>query len=186
MRYFIDSTPGRDAIGDENLMLRATNNYFELIYKIDESTYFIINIIPRNSYSAFVATCLGDCFDEVINNFNDDDYVEMMCDTWPLFMKLLQNGANDKYSEGALIKLEDIDTGDNKWFLTSIAGNLNFDSIEDLLCEQTMQAVRTVIEKTGELYDELSSKSPSKTKAFFKGFLKGATLAALLALNGDN
>lgn len=186
MRYFIDSTPGRDTIGDEDLMLRATNNYFELIYTIDKSTYLIINIIPRNDYSAFVATCLGDGFDEVLENFDDEDYVETVCDTWPLFVKLLNNGLKDKYSEGALIKLEDIDTGDRKWFLASVAGNINFDSLEDLLCEQTMQAVRTVIKRTGELYNELSSKSPSKTKAFFRGFLKGAALIALLALGGDS
>ena len=186
MRYFIDSTPGRDAVGDENLMLRATNNYIELIYTINESTYFIVNIIPRNNYSAFVTTCLGDCFDKVVDNLDDEDYVETLCDTWPIFVNLLQNGLKDKYSEGALIKLEDIDTGDHKWFIASIAGNLNFDSIEDLLCDQTKQAVDTVITKTVELYNELSTKSPSKTKAFLKGFLKGAAMVALFALGGDS
>lgn len=186
MRFFIDSTPGSDAIGDDDLMLRTTNNYLELIYTIDKSTYLIINIIPRNNYSAFVAACFGDCFDDVLENFNDKDYIETVCDTWPLFANLLNNGVKDKYSEGALIKMEDIDTGDNKWFLASIAGNLNFDSVEDLLCEKTLQAVRTVIERTGELYNELSSKSPSKSKAFFKGLLKGAAVVALIALGADS
>lgn len=89
-------------------------------------------------------------------------------------------------SEGALIKLEDIDTGGPKWFIASIAGNLNFDSIEDLLCDQTKQTVDTVIAKTIELYKELSTKSPSKTKAFLRGFLKGAAMVALFALEGDS
>ena len=31
MRFFIDSTPGRDAVGNKNFLLRATNNYIELI-----------------------------------------------------------------------------------------------------------------------------------------------------------
>lgn len=31
MRFFIDSTPGCEAVGDENLKLHATNNYIELI-----------------------------------------------------------------------------------------------------------------------------------------------------------
>lgn len=186
MRFFIDSTPGCEAVGDENLMLHATNNYIELIYTIDESAYFIVNIIPRNNYSAFVATCLGDCFDEVVDNLDDEDYVETLCDTWPIFVNLLKNELKDKYSEGALIKLEDIDTGDPKWFIASIAGNLNFDSIEDLLCDQTKLAVDTVIAKTVELYKELSTKSPSKTKAFLKGFLKGAAMVAMFALGGDS
>lgn len=186
MRYFIDSTPGPNAVGDEDLMFRVTNNYFELVYPIDKHSYFIINIIPRNDYSAFVACCLGDCFDEVLDNLDDADYRETICDTWPLFARLLQNGVRDKYSEGALIKLEDIDTGDTKWFLASVAGNINFDSIEGLLCDRTMQVVRTVIEKTVELHNELSTKSPSKVKSFFKGFLKGAAIVALLALGGDS
>ena len=44
----------------------------------------------------------------MVDNLDDEDYVETLCDTWPIFVNLLQNGLKDKYSEGALIKLEDI------------------------------------------------------------------------------
>lgn len=80
----------------------------------------------------------------------------------------------------------DIDTGDHKWFIASVAGNLNFNSLEDLICDQTTQAVDTVISKTLELYNELSTKSPSKIKAFLKGFIKGAAMLALFTLGGDS
>lgn len=182
MRYFMDSVPGQNVIGDnDSLMFRSTNNYFELIYPIDESSYIVVNVIPRNDYSCFVATCFDDGFDEVVENLNDDDYAEVVCDTWPLFAQLLQNGARDKYSQGALIKLEDFDTGDVKWFLASVAGNLSFDDLGSLLSSEQMEnAIKVVLDKTADLCNELTTKTPSNVKYFFKGMGQG--LLALLAL----
>jgi hypothetical protein len=184
MDYFISQAPNPNAQGDDEFKLLATNCYFELNYKIDDSTYLIVYLLYRSANSVFVATCWGDTFDGIIRNLDDDDYVEILHDTWPTLTNLLANGINDKYSNGALIKLEDPDDGDSKWFVASVAGNIGFDSIDDLLCANTHSKISLVIEQSITLFTELDKKRPDTLRAIGKGLLKGAAILAIGSLFG--
>ncbi len=114
------------------------------------------------------------------SKFKDEEEQEEMRKKCPLLMKLINNGIQHKYSECALVTLEDLDTGDAKWFLTSIVGNLKSNNLQDILCEQTLQTSKIVLEKTGKLCNELPATGPSKIKRFLRKsgkFLFYVTLA---------
>lgn len=56
------------------------------------STY----IIPRGEHSAFVAICLDDMFDRMVE-YLDEDSFDTISDTWSTLAQLMINGINDKY-----------------------------------------------------------------------------------------
>jgi len=93
-----------------------------------------------------------------------------------------KNCLKDKYSEGALIKLEDFDTGDPKWFLASVAGNLDLEDIESIAGERTQETVGLVLNKSIELFQELNEKKPSMFRQIAKEFSRGffETLGSIL------
>lgn len=163
--------------------ITATNSYIELEIPCDDKSSMFCYIIPRGKHSAFIAICLDDMFDSLIEDLDEDKY-ETLCDTWPTLARMLQNGIKDKYKDGALIKLEDSDYGDNKWFVASIAGNISFESAEELFCERTKETIGIVIGSTNALLSELNSRSPSMLKSFGKGVLKGIGYTALGIIAG--
>jgi hypothetical protein len=170
MYVFLSET--RNAENNEPA-LRATNSYIEIEVPFDdEEVSIFMYIIPRNKHSAFVAICLGDMFDEMVEDIDKDSF-DTIKDTWPTLACLMINGINDKYQNGALIKLEDADYGDNKWFVASIAGNISFDSEEELFCDRTKESMATVLATTSRLLSELQERKPSMLRAIGKGIMAG-------------
>jgi len=178
MRMFLDETthPGSD---EPNL--RATNCYIELEFPIDDSSCAVIYLIPRTESSVFVATCWGTTFDELLSNPSSQT-VDMITETWPTLATLLYNGLSDKYRDGALIKLEDPDYGENKWFVASVAGNISFENADTLFADRTMETINVVVTKSLELMVELQEKKPNMARAFGKGVLTGLGTVALGAV----
>ncbi len=179
MRTFIDSTPGSNLVGEE-IKYGVTNSYIEVEFRIDDA-FLVLYYIPRSSSSIFVATCWDHAFDGLLSNIDEDDW-ETIAETWPTLAKLLLNGANDRYSEGALIKLEDFDDGESKWYIASIAGNLDFDNIDDLLGDRTQKVSQLVILKSAELLTEMSENRPSIGRAIVKGITRGVGKGLLMAI----
>jgi hypothetical protein len=157
---------------EETVDYTVTNSYIELEMPFSGSISAYLYLLPRGNHSAFVLACLDDTFDGLVANM-DEDTVDIICDTWPTLANLMSCGLKDKYSNGALIRLEDEDCGDIKWFVASIAGNLSFDSMEEVFSPRMMETIRLVLEQTVELITELQERKPSKLKAIGKGFWEG-------------
>ncbi len=177
MRFFLDSTSGRDLQGDE-VKFKATNCYLELEHEM-EGVYLVHYVIPRNNTSVFLATCWDRAFDELLS---DEDSLETAVETWPTLGQLLVNGIEDRYSEGALIKLEDFDTGEPKWFLASICGNIDLEDMDSLFSERTAEATRVVVEKSLALFVDLNENKPSLLRAVGKGVAAGIGAVALAGI----
>lgn len=175
MYFFVSQR--RSAKADEP-EIKLTNSYIEIESSIDKESSMFMYIIPRSEHSAFIAICLDDMFDSIVSDLDEDTF-ETIVDTWPTLAQLLVNGVNDKYQNGALIRLEDADYGDNKWFVASIAGNISFDSQESLFCDRTSETIGLVLEKTTQLLSEVQEREPSTLKAIGKGILAGLGLGLL-------
>jgi hypothetical protein len=167
---------------ENDFEIRPTNSYIELEIPIDEESSIFIYIIPKNQHSAFVAVCLDDMFEKIMDDL-DEDTLEIIVDTWPTFAELLYNGIKDKYQNGALIQLEDDDYGEKKWFVASVAGNISFENVEELFGERTAKAIGVVMNRTSELLSELQEKKPSTWTAIKKGFISGLKIGVLESIS---
>ena len=145
--------------------ISKTNTYTEVEIPQNSSYSLFLYLIDRSQTSMFVAICFEHTIDEVLNNYDEDTII----DTWPTLARLLYNGLNDKYKEGALIKLEDLDDGESKWFVASISGNHNLNDMDDVLNERTQETVELVIECSKQLVEELQDKQPSVLRAMGRG-----------------
>jgi hypothetical protein len=180
MRPFIDdrktSTP--DEIGH-----KVTNTYVEIEIPLGESLGSVLYIIPRSEHSALIATCWDHVFDEMIENLDEDTF-ETIVETWPTLAILFHNGVKDLYREGALILLEDFDDGEQKWFVASIAGNIAFESAEELFSERTKEVIQVVLARSMQLFTELQEKEPSLLRGIGKGIARGigAAIGGVLAV----
>lgn len=164
---------------------RFSNSYLEIEVPFTDETSGYLYILQRSESSAFVLVCLDEMFDSMLNDLNEDS-LETIAETWPTLMDLIVNGVNEKFQNGALIRMEDPDFCDNKWFVASIAGNISFDSIEDLMCERMNQTISVVFDKSVQLLTELQERQPSMLKAVGKGIINGAIIALLSAFDPDD
>lgn len=170
MRRFIDER--KTAIRDDEIGTKVTHAYFEIEFPLDKDSGLIIYVIPRSKNSAAVMTCWEHAFDELVSNLDEDTY-ETVARTWPTLAKLIHNGINDRYRDGALIRLEDFDDCEAKWFVASMVGNVSFDNPEDLFCERMQEVTNIVTAKTLQLFQELNENTPNWFEAIGKGFIKG-------------
>ena len=170
MKTFIASRTSGENSSDP--CINATNRYLEIAYPFDDEDSVHIYIIPRSSTQAFVAVCLDHAFDSLFEDF-DEDSMETVAETWPTLAALLVNGVKDRYSEAALIRLEDEDDGESKWFVATVVGNISFDDAENVFTPRTQESIRLIIEKTLSLFQELATREPSMGRAIGKGILEG-------------
>ncbi|MEN6624263.1 MAG: hypothetical protein ABFD50_22290 [Smithella sp.] len=175
MRFFLDSETGEGLHGDGKLKFGVTNCYIEIEICINNS-YLVLYYIPKGDHSFFVATCWERLFDDILENIDDNDYRDTIIHTWPTLAKLLFNGANDKYREGALIKLEDYDDGEPKWFVASVVGNIDIEDISDFVTGKSGEIAKLVIEKSLALYTELNNEKPSTMRSVIKGLTTGIAI----------
>lgn len=78
---------------------------------------------------------------------------------------------------------KDEDDGENKWFVSTVAGNINFDNLEEFFSKRMLESIQLVIAATIQLLTELSNNKPSMLKSVKAGAIKGlkegaVTLAA--------
>lgn len=179
MKSFVD----RRVTTTEGTSFDFTNCYIQVEMPIDTEMSVFVYIIPKTESSVFVATCWDDAFDKLLTA--DEDDFETIADTWPTLAALVINATQDKYRECAMIRFADYDDGDQKWFLASVAGNINLDDTEQLLGDRTMEVAKKVIARTTELSNELQSRSPSAWKQIGK-FAAGVGMAFLLGALGVN
>lgn len=168
MKDFIDKKTS-----NEEFDIQFTNTYIELEILLDSSNSYYLYIVPRTQNSAFVLASFDNTFDAMIEDL-DEDQLEIICDTWPTLATLFYNGIKDKYSNGALIILEDNDNGDKKWFVSAIAGNIDFDSMEGVFTPRMLESIGLVLSVSQKLVIELSDNKPNHIRHGAKNLVKNA------------
>lgn len=163
MRFFVqeEQDPDIKEGKNEDVRTRTTDCYAEVEYKVD-SKYIDAYIVGRNENTAFVVASFEHVFDSVKEQVEDKNEAALKAEfkAWPTFAVLLQNGVSDRYSEGALIQLEDPDCGETKWFVATVIGNIDPDKEEALIKEKINAATELVIGKAADLLVEVSEHKP--------------------------
>jgi hypothetical protein len=169
MKYLIQDSDDVK-LEDENLNLRLTPSYVEIAQK-RESIVLYFYLIFHNNHSLIVATCWDHIFDKM--QIEDEDDILNINDSYPSLAKLIRNTISGLFSQGALVRLEDPDDGEIKWFIVSIAGNLVINSGDDLFEGNTKKAIDTVLENSFTILGEFITNKPSYFGTIWRGFKKG-------------
>ena len=149
---------------------RITKKYVELTQKLEDVlvvTYFIF----RDESSFMVALDWEDAFNPI--QIEDSDDIENIADTYPALAELIRNTLARDFGHGALVQLEDFDDGSIKWFVVSIAGNLDIRSPEDLFEGRAKEAAETVLSKSIAVLTELNENKFRYGGTMWRGFKKG-------------
>jgi hypothetical protein len=128
MRFFFDSSqrPTRS-----EFRVKETPSYIELETRIADpempgASYFYV--IPQSATSVLVAACWGRDPDAFARLFSDPkfgkDWFRVFREAYPVLGTLFQNGVDERYSEGALIRFNDPYDGEPKWSVVTIVGNI--------------------------------------------------------------
>lgn len=172
MRPFLDPNPGHDLQGDDQFRHKVTNCYIELEYPAN-GFYLVVYLFPINNFTLGVATSFENSLDGIERYLADEYSLQTFAETWPLTANLLANGIRDQYSQGALIRIPDYDTGDMKWFVATMVGNLNLQDWESFFSERTREAMQLVVGLSLQLLDELTTRQPDILTDFGRRILGG-------------
>jgi hypothetical protein len=170
MRYWIgERGRGSDYIdGTDGTQLRFTPGYIEYVMPgtippLHVITYWIA--LTQTDY--FVAHCWGNDFDWPFHLMTypttSAGAIKSALQAWPAFMALLSNSAQDKprLSEGVIIRVNDLDDGDLKWFLGSYIGNIQINDMNTgLFGERSTAVANKVLRLSGTVGVELRDTPP--------------------------
>ena len=129
MRFFFDSSQRPT---QSEFRINETPAYFELATLIADpdmpgASYFYV--IPQSATSKLVAACWGREPDAMLKLFADPnfgaDWFRVFCETFPIQGQLFQNGMDERYSDAALVRFDDPDTGEPIWSVVTIVGNID-------------------------------------------------------------
>jgi hypothetical protein len=177
MRLFIDackiSQP--DDIGSI-----VRKHYIELEMPLNDSLASIVYIIPDSAYSALIATCWDHTLDHLVEGITQDTLQQH---TWPTLSALVDNGSQHLYHEGIVTCLDDLDCGDEKWFVVSPIRDISFHSVEALFRPPTHEVIHLVLGKSMQLLVEVQANIPhllprvERRRPQSIGYMLGATAA---------
>ena len=182
MNFFIAERTNKN---NDEMICQMTKCYAQVeIPKNDELSFFVY-IIPKTDDAYYVAISLDDYLESFFENYDEDLY-DVYAATWPTLITLLSNGVKEKYSEGAIITLVDEDCGENKQFIVTVVGNVDFDTPDDIDSEKFVNAIALVIPKAVSLFREITENKPSTWKTFFAGAKQGVFEGIKIWLNSLN
>jgi len=169
MKFFMHShrRSGLTIIGDGSARVKFTNKYVQVEIPAPEyprnDLFLTCYLIIRDANSVYVSACLKNKFD----GFFDDYSKSTLKNTWPTLYKLAKNGIDKKFSKGALNQLEDNDTGELKWFVLSVVGNIDFNNENLLLNPKINKAMDLVLFKSVKMLMEMESNRPTFAERLF-------------------
>lgn len=152
------------------LTYRLTPRYVEFVQR-EKSLALVFYMIFRDEHSLIIAACWDHTFDSM--QIDDEDDIKNIGDTYPTIAQLIRNTLGKRYSQGALVQMEDFDDGEPKWFVVSVAGNLNLRSADDLFQERIVQVLSIVLDKSTTALLEIQNNKPSYTGTILRGLKKG-------------
>jgi hypothetical protein len=184
MHFALDT---KSSPGISEIKSSGTPSYVELEMPLDETGESLyIYLCPKSESSLYVAACLDGMFD-FVNQASEYDINEFgkAC---PTIYRMIIDGMNDNYANCAIIRLNDPDDNGVKWYVSSVCGNIDFDS--DWASSPKMgQCINKTVNALGEVLGEAmkfkeSSNSFSgqlwRVGSSIAGTVATAALAALL------
>jgi hypothetical protein len=172
MKYFLQDT-GSERIKDRGRFYRITTKYIEVSENV-ENKIFIYNIIFRDNQSVAIAMCWDKHFESLPIKTEED--IRDAYDTYPTFAQLMHNTTVKQFLGGALVQSKDFDDQEMKYFVVSVAENLDIQSPEELFERQLSYATNVVFVNSGELLMELiSGRKLNSTGIMVRAFVKGMT-----------
>lgn len=179
MRYFVSENTRNDKpfyeVENGYIKIYIINqDTIEFILEGKDNVYITIYALLRDDNSFFLCSYWEDIFDYVYESDDVDLRMEIIQDTWPVQYSYLYNGFINNYSEGALVRLENEDTGSGDWLLITI---LNVTDAKYLINSMApiIRDMDTIESLSWQLYNELASfKEPNWKKWMWKGIKEGA------------
>ncbi|MBD0373309.1 MAG: hypothetical protein ICV60_20905 [Pyrinomonadaceae bacterium] len=182
MKFFVNDT-GKEVNpeGPWLVEFQTTPSYIEV--QIEKGAW-VAYFVPLDEHSLLVAACCDDYFDFLDSA---DQYVlSDIAATWPKLVALVNNALRSKFSQAVLLKLNDLDTADPKWFVATVVGNLDFKKMQEVIDPRLEKATQLVLSKASEALEEVTTKELSKLSLYWKsikrGLWEGAKLGAKKAI----
>lgn len=130
MQFFLEEYHGKEEPEMNYFYLENDEHLYggrELLLEDKKITYYFF---PVDEGEALMFLYVGDdVFDEAVNNIDKYNH-EGMTNAFPLFMKALEDGANDNYSRIALIKLPHLSKNGSFWCFVTKIENVDFSDLE--------------------------------------------------------
>lgn len=113
------------------------------------------------------------CFDSLVDNL-DESNRKAVFDAWPLLMNALVRGADDNYSEPALIKLASTEIANAYfWCLAMKIENIDFSDLENWVSDYVSEKLKRLINYLGAMNEQLEKNDISTLSLLAGGIKKG-------------
>jgi hypothetical protein len=175
MKYFVQE---HSAYNDsEPSHFDLTEAYLEFEHYLeDEKIYIVIYTIFVDPNSLIIAACLDYAFDNFIPQELEEYQVKILSESHPMLASAILNNVNQQYGNGALLQFIDFDDGNLKWFYIRFMGNMQVNSMDDLVERANLGQNAAIVSNEGaELINELSTNKMNTTTSMGKGFWAGLT-----------
>lgn len=152
MKFFMQA--GLMLSGDEP-QVNAGPSYIEVLLPGATLAY----IIPLSGRRALVAACCTDGFDSILKH-DQESFLKDISSAWPTMAELMRNTFNNNITEPCLLRFEDYDTQDMRWFIGQGVENVDFNSHNEQEKERLMMAVYRVCGDALGVFDEMRENKP--------------------------
>ena len=113
------------------------------------------------------------CFDDLVDNV-DESNRKAVLEAWPLLMNALIRGADDNYSEPALIKLVSTEKANASfWCLAMKIENIDFSDLENWVSDYVSEKLKRLINYLGAMNEQLEKNDISTLSLLAGGIKKG-------------
>jgi hypothetical protein len=179
LKFFLHAEPGAEPDLEDvgPFRWRATPRYGEIEKKVDVNgvpEYATLYYMPVDATSGLVCASLFQTYDELATGLITADasvrghLLKAFRRDWPVFWRLIKNGANGRYGDGALTVMEDPDDAAGRWFVKSLLRNIDRVDAKNVL--QTPAGLATIDLVYGasfELLNERLNKAINTNRVFF-------------------
>lgn len=186
MDYFVrDAVPPFSeelSIEETPLYIRADSPYVVNDHQL-MLTFYVMSL-GRDSW--LVTTCFLHRMDPFLKGLADPKASQLHYKNWtrifPVWGELMDNAINQRYSRGSLVRFQDPDDSETKWFLGIPVGNLHLETIGDMFNNERMSAAMDrVLARSLALEVNLASASITNRDKL-RTYAEGAALGMKEAL----
>jgi hypothetical protein len=186
MQHFLDLS---QSPSKTEASFRSTPGYIEVEFREPTPPPRVMRayVMPWRENALLVvayisADQLGDLMQQQLQDPKLGDlYYKEYKKTWPKLMALVENSLSNQISKGVLLNIEDPDTGDRKWVVATVVGNVRLESDEEMNAvmrsERMLKAIELVVDTGWKMLAEVQTNKIS-TMSYVRmaalGGLRGA------------
>jgi hypothetical protein len=175
MQFFLAERPARWPKRRRTPVVKTTPAY-TVIKTPHDDILETVYLIPHDPRTVIVAACWNNTFGDF--DVTSADEVEDLVEDFPAIGQLIVNSLTQTYSEAALLQMPDLDTGDLKWFVITIVGNLNTKRPGKITRQRLAAAIDRVISASYEAVEALEHQ-PSTATMVMRGVWRALKRALL-------